>query len=178
MNSYELIATQFHQRIDSIAGAVDTMAPGLEAASALLVQAVLDDRKVLVVATGQDALLGETLAETLRGPDAAAPPLPALAFTGSSNIDPAKLWRDLRTISRDGDVLIALDTGTDAPLLQSAAEFANERNLVAIGLSETQDSDCAATITLLAQDPRLRKELGLMAVHVLQEQVRQYLMGA
>ena len=40
MNSYEIISTQFHQRIDSIAGAVDAMAPGLEAASALLVQAV------------------------------------------------------------------------------------------------------------------------------------------
>lgn len=178
MTGYRRIAEAFHLRIDCIVGAVDAAAPGIEAGAALLTQAALNDRKILVCGTSCDARLAQFLAECLRGAEATAPALPALAIAhddvpGTDSV----LWRDLRLLARDGDVVVCLDSSAGAATARACVQLAEERNLYLITLSESLGSDHHAAIELAAATAELRRELMLMACHCLQGEIRQLLMG-
>jgi len=174
---YERTAASFHRRIDAIASAVDLMAPGLETAASLFTQALLEDRKILVCGCAEDATLAAHVAAVLRTPQEPGPSLPALAFSSSSPSGDTELWRDLRTLSRDGDVLLCLDSHPGAALAKSCITFAQKRNLTAITLSENTGIENIACIALQAEEQVLRSELILMASHCLKEQVKQVLVG-
>ncbi len=177
MDSYQRTASAFHARIDCIAAAVDTLAPGIELASQLLTQAVLEDRKLLVCASGEDSALAQLLTRLLRDPEDGGPPLPAIALEASAPVDAgAVLWRDLRTLSRDGDVLICIDTSPGATLALQASDFAEQRNLNALLLSEEQIK-ANYCIPLPAETRELRRELLLMVFHSLMQEIRQLLLG-
>mgnify|MGYP001025338128 CR=1 FL=1 len=178
MTGYRRIAEAFHRRIDCIAGAVDAIAPGIEAGAALLTQAALNDRKIIVCGTSCDAGLAQFLAECLRGAEAAAPALPALAIAhddipGRDSV----LWRDLRLLARDGDVVVCLDSSDGAATARTCTQLAGERNLYLVTLSEALGGDSSSCIELTADTPELRRELMLMACHCLQGEIRHLLMG-
>ncbi|WP_439105703.1 phosphoheptose isomerase [Congregibacter sp.] len=175
--SYQRIAASFHQRIDAIANAVDSMAPGLAAAASLLSQAVLEDRKILISACEEDAVLAELVATVLRTPIEPGPALPALALRSDSHEGDPTLWRNLRTLSRDGDVLLCIDSGAGATLARKYVEFAEKRNLIAIVLSEKLEISGGTCIALNVEHPDLRRELILMASHCLRDQTKQVLLG-
>ncbi|MEL7045055.1 MAG: SIS domain-containing protein [Pseudomonadota bacterium] len=178
MNSYERVAGTFHRRIDCIASAVDDLAPGIERGAALLTQAVLDDHKILVLGTGSDAGLALSLAECLRGAEAGAPALPALALVQDDDAgEESALWRDLRILARDGDVLLCLDSLEGAPLALACARLAEERGLIMIALCDSFEPPAGAAISLRADDRALRRELLLMASHCLQAEIRHLLLG-
>jgi len=178
VSSYDRIAGGFHQRIECIAGAVDALAPGVEQAAAMLTDAVLADRKILVLGTGCDAGLAQTLAESLRGGEAGAPALPALALARDDSAGgESLLWRDLRMLARDGDVLLCLDSGRDATLAVAGARVAEERRLALITVASRHEQVTGAQIGLLASDGVLRRELLLMACHCLQDEIRHTLLG-
>lgn len=178
MSSYDRIATAFHARIEGIAGAVDAMAPGIEGGASLLVQAVLEDRKVLVCASGPDGALGELAANLLRRPADGLPALPAVALTRDEDRSVNEgLAHDLRTLSRDGDILLAIDTAQDAPLARICTAVAAERNLALLALSEALELPVEAPMPLLADTRELRRELALMAIHCLQNEIRHLLLG-
>ncbi|WOJ98360.1 phosphoheptose isomerase [Congregibacter brevis] len=174
---YERTASSFHRRIETIANAVDTMAPGLATATSLLTQAMLDDRKILVCACGRDATLASHVAVVLRTPMDAAPALPAIALHSDSDSGDAGHWRDLRTLSRDGDILLSIDTRSDIAVAQKYIQFAETRNLVVISLSEKVELSGGACIELHAEDQDLRSELAFMASHCLREHIKQMLLG-
>lgn len=174
---YDQIAADFHRRIECIASAVDHLAAPLEQAAELLAAAALEDRKILVCACGCDEGLGQYIARLLRTGDS-GPSLPALAF-GDPGLpdDDADFWRDLRTLSRDGDVLLSLDTQINAPLATRCAEFASLRNLLAISLSDASTATDGLSIPLMANGDGLRTELALMVAHSLRDRVWQRLLG-
>lgn len=177
MDSYEHLSAAFQRRMACIAGAVDILAPGIEAAVTKLIGAVMEDRKILLCGCGTDKALVEHMAQTLRCPDP-PPSLPAIAIIGDGEPDvDASLWRDLRTLSRDGDVLLALDTRDGAAFAQISARFAQERNLSAIILSQYLEPLADSCVVLEAEDQSLRSELALMATHCLREQIRHQLLG-
>lgn len=175
--TYERIAASFHRRIDAIASAVDAMAAGLQTATIALTRAVLEDRKVLVCGCGDDATLAALVATTLRTPREPAPALPAIAFHSDLLDGDAQMWRDLRTLSRDGDILLCVDSRGGAALAHHCVKFARTRNLVAITMSEKLGIDDISCIELHTDDQDLRTELILMASHCLQEQIKQALLG-
>jgi phosphoheptose isomerase len=169
-NAYERTAADFHRRIDAIAAGVDTMAPGIEAAATQLFEALLNDRRILVCASGADAPLAAHVVRCLLRGTGSAPPLPAQVLTSDqADAADAPHWRDVRVLARDGDVLLCLDTDDAAPAAQRAAALAAERNLGCILLSELPASaqPNAVQITLPTSDRTLRQELALMAVHSL-----------
>ncbi|MFK7829173.1 MAG: phosphoheptose isomerase [Congregibacter sp.] len=177
-NNYDQIAQTFHQRIDCIAGAVDELAPGLEAAAECIMKAVLDDRKVLVVGCGQDAALANYVATTLRSPTNGSPPLPAVPLVSDRAPDPHdEMWIALKTLSRDGDVVLCMDSSDQAPLAHFCARFASARNLTAVLLSESMEENAGLTVALRAENAMLRRELMLMACHSLAEQIRHSMLG-
>ena len=176
--SYTRIAADFHARIDCIAGAVDVLAPGIHKAATLLTQAVLEDRKIIVCADVSDAALADALAQALRSGRNGSPALPALALAGSTHADASvDLWTDLRTLARDGDVLLCIDTREQAPFAAACATFAERRNLAAVTLSDRDGSDAVVAVTLRADTRELRSELLLMACHCLQAEIRHLLLG-
>lgn len=173
--AYVRIAESFHRRIECIAGAVDVLAAGIQGAASLLTRAVLEDRKVLVCASGADAALAAFAARALRD---GAPGLPAVSVSCDDGGDAdAILWRDLRTLSRDGDVLLCLDSHPGAPLARACAGFAATRNLALITLSEPLDGAAHTAVELLADSSEQRIELLLMACHCLQVEIRHLLLG-
>jgi DnaA initiator-associating protein len=91
--------------------------------------------------------------------------------------DHSLLWRDLRTLSRDGDVLLCLDSVAGAPLARRAVNFALQRNLVVIAVSENPEQAGGVNIDLQAETQALRSELILMACHCLQEQIKHAMLG-
>lgn len=178
MSGYDRLAAAFHARIDGIAGAVDAMAPGIEQGAQLLVQAALGDHKVLISGAAQDVALADHAANILREAIEGMPPLPALSLTATEA--PAalrKLDRDLRALSRDGDVLLCVDTSSDGHLAKYCRELAGERNLSPITLSVSGESEHAARISINNDDPVLRTELALMAIHCLHQEIRHLLLG-
>lgn len=178
-DTYSRVATAFHSRIDCIAGAVDLLAPGLRAAAALLTRAALEDRKVLVCADSTDAPLAELLTCALRAGRDGVPGLPALLLCAAARGGEASttLWHDLRTLARDGDVLVCVDMQDDAQLASACARFASERNLEALTLSERSGHDGQVAVVLRADNRELRTELLLMAFHCLQDEIRHLLLG-
>jgi phosphoheptose isomerase len=173
VSGYARIAESFHRRIETITGAVDAMAPGIEGAATVLTQAALEDRRIFLVGADSDAALADFVAHSLRSGE---PPLPALSLGCSEALDD-RLWRDLRTLARDGDVLLCIDTLAGAPLTASGAEFAATRNLRLVTLSDREDTGAPAVITLQAATRDLRRELLLMACHCLQVEIRHLLLG-
>jgi DnaA initiator-associating protein len=174
VTGYTRIADSFHRRIETIAGAVDVMAPGIESAAQLLTRAALEDRRIFVSGAGSDAALADFLARALREGDEAGPPLPALAVSCSGIPGPG-LWRDLRALARDEDLLLCVDTDSGAPFARDCTEFTATRNLAAITMSETDTG--AAAVTLTAPTRELRRELFLMACHCLQAEIRHLFLG-
>ena len=176
VSGYARIAESFHRRIEAITGAVDAMASGIEEAAAVLTQASLEDQRIFVGGAGSDASLASFLADALRSGDGACPPLPAFAL-GCSEATGDTLFSDLRTLARDGDVFLCIDTLKSAPLTASGSEFAAARNLRLVTLSEGIDARAAATVALTAATRELRRELLLMACHCLQVEIRHLLLG-
>lgn len=177
-DDYESIAALFHQRIDSIVGAVDSMAEGLQGAANSAMQAVMEDRKLLLIGCAEDAMLAQYAAGIFRTPVDGTPPIPAIAITADTSDTPDSIiWKELRTLSRDGDVMIAIDTRDQGPSVAQSMLVANERNLVSINLSEQLESAANATILLRASDSLQRRELALMALHTLQALIRRTWVG-
>lgn len=178
MSSYERIAAAFHARIDAIAAAVDAMAPGLEEGAGLLVEAVLGDRKVIVCGVGRDATLASYAATLFREVEDGMPPLPALSVTSSeASTAESVMVRDLRALSRDGDVLICLDTGPEGTLAGQCAGIARERNLALLTLSLVQDEGRGPVIPISAEHEDQRTEFALMALNCLRREIRHLLLG-
>lgn len=176
MSGYTRIAESFHRRIEAITGAVDIMAPGIEDAATVLTQAALEDRRIFVVGSGSDAALAEWLARSLRSDEDARPPLPAIPLV-CTEPPGERLWSDLRPLTRDGDVLLCIDTSDTAALATAGVEFAAGRNLRLVTLSEPNDTGATAAIFLTAATRDLRRELLLMACHCLQVEIRHLLLG-
>ena len=179
MTQYERIAQAYHQRIDAIAETVDAMAPGLQAAAAQIVDAALDDRRILVCATGLDASIAAYATMLLRGGAGGIPPLPALSLAGADDdARQSSLWRDLRTLSRDGDVLLCIDSAEGALTANEALQLARARNLCALLLSDLAEAeDAAAIMPLQGANAAVRRELAMMALHCLRDLIAELLMG-
>ena len=176
--AYDTIAALFHQRIDSIVGAVDTMAAGLQSAASSAMQAVMEDRKLILIGCGDDAVLAQYAASLFRTPADDTPPVPAIAVSSDTSDDPdAKIWRELRTLSRDGDVIIAIETGEHGNTIAQSLVVAQERNLVPIILSEQMAPNATGMIFLQESNPLQRRELALMALHTLRELIRRTWLG-
>ena len=179
MNAYDLIASDFHGRIELIAGAVDALAPGLQQVAEALADTALEDRRVFVAAAGADAYLAHYAAALLRSQDGGLPPLPAFATgVAGTGVAPDMLWGELRTLARDGDTLLFIDCTSGASTGREAMALAQERNLLPLLLSEAEALAAPAiAVHLLAGSDEQRRELALMAIHSVQQLLLKILLG-
>jgi len=150
MDHYRIIATTFQDIIETITLSVDTLAEGIERGSALMVEALLADRKVITCGNGVDAALAQLFTCNLLDRfEADRPALPALtlgtdhasltAIAGSGGLDEV-YSRQLQALGQAGDVLLCFNTRGRAANLARAVSTARERNIAVIVLSHEGDA--------------------------------------
>jgi len=150
MNHYRIIAATFQDTIETISLSVDTLAEGIERGSALMVEALLGDRKVISCGNGADAALAQLFTCNLLDRfDDDRPALPALtlgtdhssltAIARSGGLDDV-FSRQLYALGQDGDVLLCFNTRGYAENLVRAVHTARERNIGIIVLSHDGDA--------------------------------------
>lgn len=177
MSHYDSIAGSFHTRVATIAGAVDALAPGLEITARRMVETALNDQRIYLLAAGPDAALATYTARSLRTGNSGLPPLPTIALTCDEGpLNPA--WKDLRTLCRDGDMLLCIDCEDGAELGLETMGTALQRNLFPALLSHAMEvPEPAVAMPLIAENAEMRRELALMAMHTLKQLLGDLLMG-
>ncbi len=194
MDYYQIISNNFQSTIETIAVSVDPLAEPVGRASEIMVQALLEDHKIIACGNGVDGTLAQLFACNLLSRfEHDRPALPALAL----NSDGAGLTaiaqtggindiysRQLRALGQAGDVLLCISSSGEASNLLRAVQAAHERDMTVIALSCAVDGEFG---TLLQQEDveiridSLRRprvvELYTMTIHCLCELIEHSIFG-
>ena len=195
MDHYDIIAENFQSTIETIAMSVDSLAERIGRASELMVEALLQDRKIITCGNGVDGALAQLFACNLISRyEHDRPALPALAL----NSDGAAMTaiadngglndiysRQLRALGQSGDVLLCISSAGQANNLLRAVQAGHERNMAVVTLSSATDGEFG---TLLQQDdveirvdsmrrPRV-VELHTMTIHCLCQLIEHSIFGS
>ncbi|MEE4145017.1 MAG: SIS domain-containing protein [Halieaceae bacterium] len=195
MDYYDIIAENFQSTIETIAMSVDALAERIGRGSELMVQALLEDHKIIACGNGVDGALAQLFACNLISRfEHDRPALPALAL----NSDGAGLTaiadssglndiysRQLRALGQPGDVLLCVSSAGQANNLLRAVQAAHERNMTVVTLTSGTDGEFGA---LLQQDDveiridSLRRprvvELHTMTIHCLCQLIEHSIFGS
>lgn len=173
------VITLFHESIEAKMYAGEHLAPLIAAASQVIVQALLHERKVLTCGNGISAAQAQIFTAALVNRlEQERPSLPALNlgadFTCQSAIASDSGYKDIfakqiRALGQEGDVLLLVtDTGNASNLLQ-AISAAHDKNMSVIALTGRDGGDVVSLLD--AQDLELRAPLEVKAriheVHLL-----------
>jgi phosphoheptose isomerase len=195
MDHYQLISSNFQSTIEMIAMSVDDLAGPVEQASESMVEALLQDRKIISCGNGVDGALGQLFACNLLSRfENDRPALPALALNG----DGASLTaiaqtggltdiyaRQVRALGQAGDTLLCINSNEESNNLLRVVQAAHEREMRVVALTSAADSELGS---LLQQDdveicigserrPRI-VELHTMVIHSLCELIEVNLFGS
>jgi phosphoheptose isomerase len=195
MDHYRIIADNFQDIIETISLSVDTLAEPVRRASELIVQALLEDHKVITCGKGVDGALAQLFTcNRLNRFEQDRPALPALALSSdgagltaiahtSGLIDIYS--RQLRALGQAGDVLVCINSASESNSLLRAVQAAHERNMAVIVLSNATDGELGTL--LQAEDVEIRidslrrpraVELHTMTIHSLCELIEYSLFGS
>jgi phosphoheptose isomerase len=195
MDYYQNIAENFQSTIEGISLSVDELAGPIAQASQLMVQALLEDRKIVACGNGVDAALAQLFASLLLSRfERERPALPALSLSGegaaltaishSSGFNEV-FSRQLRALGQSGDVLLCISSGGGANNLLRAVQAAHARNMKVVALSNAGDPELGTLIRAedvvlridAARQPRV-VELQVMALNCLCELIDHSLFGS
>ncbi|MEM1112055.1 MAG: SIS domain-containing protein [Pseudomonadota bacterium] len=185
MDSYQRIAESFQTTIEAATMTVDGLAENLSLASELLVNALLEDRKVVTAGSGSLRAMASLFAEQMMGPGALERPalptitLQPLADNRGSSADES-LARQLRALGQAGDVLLIVCG--DSSECHGAIAAAAERSMHVICICVSDSSGMLATgerlhVSIAAADERSCPALATMAVTTLVELIETGLFG-
>lgn len=195
MDYYDIIAENFQSTIEIIAMSVDSLAERIGQGSELMVQALLQDHKIIACGNGVDGALAQLFACNLISRfEHDRPALPALALSSdgagltaiadSSGINDI-YSRQLRALGQAGDVLLCVSSAGQANNLLRAVQAAHERNMTVVVLASGTDGEFG---TLLQQDDveiridSLRRprvvELHTMTIHCLCQLIEHSIFGS
>lgn len=132
------------------------IAPNIELASATIVSALLNEKKVMICGNGVSSLIGQTFASALIDRfERERPGLPAiwLGSNGSAyhcmteELSPADAYaKPIRTLGQNGDILVVISLrGHDSNLIQSIGA-AHDRDMTVIALTGQSDGDISAVL--------------------------------
>ncbi len=194
MDYYSLIATHFQDTIESIALSVDDFAGPLEASGQRMSNALLGDGKIIACGSGADGAVAQLFsAALLCGYHSERPALPAIALGCDATTAGAiaqtfgpehTLARQVRALGQPGDILLCINSTAGTDDLLRAIESAQERNMIVVLLSNSNDQRLLST--LRADDigllvPALHQgriiEIHCMVVHCLCELIEHAIFG-
>ena len=155
------VITLFHESIEAKMQAGENLAPLIAQASHSIVEALLNEKKVLTCGNGISAAHAHIFtASLMNSVDQERPSLPALSLGTDiiSNADNANTndiyAKQIRSLGQSGDILLLITTtGTASNLLQ-AISAAHDKQMQIIALTGRDGGDVTALLD--AQDIELR----------------------
>ncbi len=145
MDSAARIQQTFIDSINTKQASVETLAPVIAEAAALLVQSLLNGHKILSCGNGGSAADAQHFSsELLNRFEIERPSLPAISLTTDSSTltSIANDYRyeevfskQVRGLGQSGDVLLAISTSGRSPSIISAIDAAHERGMHVVALS-------------------------------------------
>lgn len=146
----------FHQSIEAKMACGEALAPSIVAASQLITQQLLQDKKVLCCGNGLCASLASMLTQCLTLQyRLERPGLPALCLNNDAATISAiaedhnaseVFSKQLRTIGQAGDVLVTFSIGANSASLVQAIHAAHEHGMHVIDFGTDRDSDLSALL--------------------------------
>ena len=157
----------FQRSIEAKMQVGEALAPMIESAAEILVQTLLDERKILVCGNGPSAALAQIFTSCLIDRfEKERPSLPAI-WLGSNVASYTAMVAEahhneiyskpIRALGQEGDTLVVLSSSGNASNLLQAITSAHERGLTCIALTGRDGGDVASL--LYNNDIELRAEV-------------------
>lgn len=190
----ERIKQLFGQSIETKIAAADIMAEPIALAAETMVQALLNDHKILCCGNGGSAADAQHFAaELLNRFEIERPALPALALTTDSSVLTsiandyayAQIFaKQVQALGKDGDILLAISTSGNSNNVVQAIQAAHTRGMTVVALTGRQGGPVAENLEM--RDIELRvpadstariQEVHLLIIHCLCDLIDQRLFG-
>ncbi|WP_417596684.1 phosphoheptose isomerase [Oceanospirillum sp.] len=195
MDLQDRIIANFHSSIDSQATASEILPPLLEHASALMVNCLINDNKILTCGNGGSAALAQHFAsEMLNRYEKDRPSLPAMALsTDSSTLTAIAnsssfneiFSKQVLALGQPGDILLVITSSCKSNNVVQAVQAAHERGMTVIALTGSDGGDVASLLSsedfeirIPANQPSRIQEVQLLAMHCLCDLIDYQLFGA
>jgi D-sedoheptulose 7-phosphate isomerase len=173
---------------------VDTLAPQIARAAALMTECLLADRKILACGNGGSASDAQHFAAEMVGRfERERPELPAISLATDTSIltaiandyDYAQVFaKQVRALGAAGDVLLAISTSGNSGNVVAAVEAAHERDMRVVGLTGKDGGRVGELLT--ARDVHLCvphtvtariQEVHILAIHCICDAIDTSLLG-
>jgi D-sedoheptulose 7-phosphate isomerase len=194
MDSYPTIAASFGEAIDLVSTSVDPLAPGIEQAARLCIDALLQERKIITCGVGGGAAVAQIFCTSLLHRfEHERPALPAIAL-GADGMTLSALAatssndlysKQVRALGQPGDVLLAIAGDENNGSIVRAVQAAHDRELPTIVLSGGNSADVSSLLlpedvelhVASARTPRII-EVQVMIIHCLCQLIDESLFGS
>ncbi|SEI40675.1 D-sedoheptulose 7-phosphate isomerase [Allopseudospirillum japonicum] len=195
MDLQDRIIQHFNASIDAKVQASEVLSPYIELASQMMVQALVNDGKILSCGNGGSAADAQHFSsELLNRFERERPSLPALALTTdastltsiANDYDYSEVFsKQILALGHPGDILLAISTSGNSANVVRAIKAAHERDMQVIALTG-RDGGSIASI-LAADDCEIRvphkitariQEVHLLVIHCLCDLIDHQLFGS
>ena len=195
MDMQSRICQLFQASIDTKIEAMEVLAPYIEHASMIMVQALLHEGKILACGNGGSAGDAQHFSsELLNRFERERPGLPAISLTtDTSTITSIAndysyneiFSKQIRAIGQPGDILLAISTSGNSANIIQAIQAAHDREMTVVALTGRDGGDMASL--LLPEDVEIRvpsmstariQEVHLLSIHCLCDLIDSQLFGS
>ncbi|MFF7705761.1 phosphoheptose isomerase [Pseudomonas sp. NPDC007930] len=195
MDMQSRIRRLFEASIDTKLRAIDALAPHIELAAQVMVNAMLSECKVLACGNGGSAGDAQHFSsEMLNRFERERPGLPAIALTTDTSTLTSiandysyneVFSKQIRAIGHEGDVLLAISTSGNSANVIQAIQAAHDRNMTVVALTGRDGGGMASL--LLPEDVEIRvpsqvtariQEVHLLVIHCLCDLIDSLIFGS
>ena len=151
------VKNNFQESILTTRNCMEELAPVIAQAAALMIQALLSDRKILICGNGGSAADAQHFsAELLNRFERERPGLPAIALTTDTSTITSIgndyhfddiFSKQLRALGQAGDVLLGISTSGNSRNVIRAIEAAHERGILCVALNGREGGEMAGMLT-------------------------------
>ena len=194
MNFQDRVKQHFTASIETKMQSMESLAPSITAAAEVMVQALLNERKILACGNGGSAGDAQHFsAELLNRFERERPPLPAIAITTDSSTLTSIandysydeiFSKQVKALGQAGDVLLAISTSGNSANVNEAVKAAHHREMRVVALSGRQGgslrkllADGDVEICVPSPVTARIQEVHLLVIHCLCDLIDSHLFG-